>query len=221
MRVAPRLHLAAAASAGWRPPSNPVQGRFNEIHAALRCWSSPLAGDDAPLSPRPSAARRRRGIPGQMRRLSRRSSLSCARSAIDCRRAPAERVDRAAMARRDAVSEALRLQESGLDRGRGRACPAWKGDKDARSGCTGARGSSLTDGSRPAVTSDGALLCVVHGPTAGWRCEALAARNRYTTRLPQPGLGVASLRTIMPTSSLCQFDASLAGIRALAASMSA
>jgi len=58
------------------------------------------------------------------------------------------------------ISEALALQESDLDRGRGAVLVgAARADRDARSGWIAGRGSSSTHGSRSANSSRSARCC--------------------------------------------------------------
>jgi integrase len=78
------------------------------------------------------------------------------------------------------ISEALGRQESDLDRRRGAVLVRrGKAASAARSGWTAGPGSNSTPwlGIRRELPI-GALLCVIHGPTAGRRWEASAARKQ-------------------------------------------
>ncbi|MBV9819618.1 MAG: site-specific integrase [Solirubrobacterales bacterium] len=113
------------------------------------------------------------------RRRSRRSSRSCARSA-NARRCPAPRADSDALAGGTAISEALALQESDLDRSRGAVLVRrGKGGKRREVGMDRWAWDQLDPWLEiRRQLPIGALLCVIHGPTAGRRWEASAARKQ-------------------------------------------
>src|SRR5205085_10859703 len=96
----------------------PIQRGIHGIRAAGRRWASPLAGDDARLSPRPPAAQQGKEYP---------ADPPTVEEIVAVMRAVGDRPDghrlralivllwRAGLR----ISEALALQESDLDRGRG------------------------------------------------------------------------------------------------------
>lgn len=95
------------------------------------------------------------------------------------------------------ISEALALQESDLDAGRGAVLVRrGKGGKRREVGMDRWAWEQLEPWL--AIRRElpiGAMLCVIHGPTAGRRWEASAARNSCTTQPPPQESADDSLRT--------------------------